>query len=148
MRIQFLLSLGVFTLLAPSVVRAQSGGPYDLSWHVIAGGGVTVATGGPYSLGGTIGQPAAAVSTGGGYELASGFWPGVLTLAPAALLTITMVAGEVHIDWPAPLASWVLEGATTLGPVPDWTPIAPAPAGSNYVTPADGELKFFRLRKP
>ena len=34
------------------------------------------AAAGPYTLTGTIGQPDAAYSTGGGYELMGGFWPG------------------------------------------------------------------------
>jgi len=53
----------------------SSGGSYDLSWAAVAGGGSTTAsTGGSYSLSGTIGQPAAGTSTGGAYDLLSGFW--------------------------------------------------------------------------
>jgi hypothetical protein len=51
---------------------------YDLSWWTVDGGG---RTGGsethPYALGGTAGQPDAAVWTGNGYTLAGGFWGGV-----------------------------------------------------------------------
>jgi hypothetical protein len=39
------------------------------------GGGGT-SGGGPYTLVGTIGQPDAAYSAGGQYELLGGFWPG------------------------------------------------------------------------
>jgi hypothetical protein len=54
----------------------MSGGSFDLSWDTIDGGGVTFATGGIMSLGGTIGQPDAAVMGGGSYSLAGGFWQG------------------------------------------------------------------------
>jgi hypothetical protein len=60
-----------FGLLGQSV--SFSG--YELSWYTIDGGGGT-SSGGPYVLTGTIGQPDAAYSAGGNYELLSGFWPG------------------------------------------------------------------------
>ena len=45
-------------------------GDYNLSWYTIDGGG------GPFVLTGTTGQPDAAYSKGGNYELLDGFWPG------------------------------------------------------------------------
>ncbi|MDH4238509.1 MAG: hypothetical protein OEW48_02995 [Phycisphaerae bacterium] len=50
-------------------------GDYGLSWYTIDGGGGQ-SSGGPYTLTGTIGQPDAAYSAGGNYELLGGFWPG------------------------------------------------------------------------
>ena len=50
-------------------------GQYDMSWHTIDGGG-GASGGGQYALTGTIGQPDAAYSAGGKYELLGGFWPG------------------------------------------------------------------------
>ncbi len=47
----------------------------DLNWCTIDCGGGT-STGGVYTLSGTIGQADAAVSAGGDYTLAGGFWPG------------------------------------------------------------------------
>ena len=70
-----LLAVGVFLLLTP-VALAQSGGPYDLSWSTIDGGGATFSSGGDYTLGGTIGQPDAGLLTGGDYTLGGGFWGG------------------------------------------------------------------------
>ena len=58
---------------------AQTGGVYDLSWNSIDGGGVTFATGGNYSLGGTIGQADAGVLSGGAYTLTGGFWAALNT---------------------------------------------------------------------
>jgi hypothetical protein len=64
-------------LLVASIVLAQTGGGYDLSWSTIDGGGYTFSTGGDYTLGGTVGQPDAGSLTGGGYTLVGGFWGGV-----------------------------------------------------------------------
>lgn len=50
-------------------------GDYELSWYTIDGGGGR-SIGGPYTLTGTIGQPDAAYSRGGNFELLGGFWPG------------------------------------------------------------------------
>ena len=58
-----------------SSAPAQTGGPYQLTWSTIDGGGGR-SSGGPYVLTGTIGQPDAAYSAGGQYELLGGFWPG------------------------------------------------------------------------
>jgi len=57
--------------LAPSRVQ----GSYEIPWSTIDGGGGT-SSGGSYILTGTIGQPDAAYSSGGDYELLGGFWPG------------------------------------------------------------------------
>ena len=68
-----LLVIGVALL---GVVRASAQGGYNLDWWNVAGGGATSSAGGSYSVGGTIGQPAAETSSGGTYNLASGFWGG------------------------------------------------------------------------
>ena len=60
-------------LLIVSTALARSG--YDLSWWTADGGGGT-ASGGSYTLGGTIGQPDAGILTGGNYTLGGGFWGG------------------------------------------------------------------------
>ena len=62
-------------LLLVSPAIAQSGGDYEISWSTIDSGGGR-SSGGPYVLTGTIGQPDAAYSAGGYYELLGGFWPG------------------------------------------------------------------------
>jgi hypothetical protein len=48
---------------------------YTIDWYTIDGGGGQ-SSGGQYNLAGTIGQPDAAYSAGGQYELLGGFWPG------------------------------------------------------------------------
>lgn len=68
------LLLVVGLLWMAGSVLAQSGGPYDLSWNTVDGGGHTFSAGGPYTLGGTIGQAETRLMLGGGYGLAGGFW--------------------------------------------------------------------------
>ena len=63
-------------LLAVAVpVQAQSSPGYDLSWHVVAGGGGRL-EGAAYTLQGSAGQPATDSLQGSSYTLASGFWVG------------------------------------------------------------------------
>jgi hypothetical protein len=78
----------LLVLAAVPQALSQSGGIYDLSWNTTDGGGSTSATGGAYSLGGTIGQPDAGASSGGAYSLTSGFW-GVATSPPTRLANIS-----------------------------------------------------------
>lgn len=68
-------------VIATGPARAQTGGPYDLTWSTIDGGGGKSA-GGVYALSGTFGQPDAAVMTGGPYVLSGGFWHAGLTATP------------------------------------------------------------------
>ena len=69
----FVLALVLVTVAIGSL--ALAGGGYDVSWHVIGGGGGT-SRGGRYALDATIGQPVAATSGGGAYRLCVGFWCG------------------------------------------------------------------------
>lgn len=62
----------------PASTKASSGGGYDLSWWTVDGGGATFNTSDGYSLGGTAGQPDAAVWQDNGYTLAGGFWAGAV----------------------------------------------------------------------
>ena len=65
----------LMTLFIIGLLVSTSLGQYELSWYTIDGG-CGRSTGGPYTLTGTIGQPDAAYSAGGNYELLGGFWPG------------------------------------------------------------------------
>ena len=70
-----LSSLAACTTLA---LAGPSGGSFEITWYTIDAGGTNNASGGNFSLSGTIGQPdAGAVMTGGQFSLAGGFWPGV-----------------------------------------------------------------------
>ena len=84
--IAFSFAFGALILTAlATVARAQSGGPFDLSWSTIHAGGGTRAgsTGGAdtsassqFTLTGTIGQPDAGTTTlrGGQFSLTGGLW--------------------------------------------------------------------------
>ena len=65
----------VWTLLLVILVASAASGQYELSWYTIDGGGGQ-SSGGDFTLTGTIGQPDAAWSKGGDYELLGGFWTG------------------------------------------------------------------------
>jgi hypothetical protein len=60
-----------------SAANAQSGGPFDLDWNTIDNGSVTSASGGPFTLSCTVGQPDADTAIGGPFTLDGGFAPGV-----------------------------------------------------------------------
>ena len=64
--------LGMF-LMAATSASAQT---YAIPWWTVDGGGAMSASGGTYSLSGTIGQPDAGVLSGGTYSVAGGFWGG------------------------------------------------------------------------
>jgi hypothetical protein len=70
----FMMTVGMIAAIPCSAV-AQS---YEITSFTIDAGGGTLA-GGTYSLGGTVGQPdASGPLAAGSYDLAGGFWPGVL----------------------------------------------------------------------
>jgi hypothetical protein len=70
LRVIFVLAI----LLALSLpVLAQVSSSYDLSWHVIGGGGGKMASAG-HTLQGTTGQALVGQMSGSGHNLCSGFW--------------------------------------------------------------------------
>lgn len=88
-------------LVVVGVALAQGGrepqaGPFDLSWWTVdAGGGGS--SGGPFVLMGAIGQPDAAVLSGGGYRLAGGWLGGsAAVLHPTAYLP-SVAAGQMAL---------------------------------------------------
>jgi hypothetical protein len=81
--------LGLAVVLAlTSVVLAQVSANYDLSWHVIAGGGGRMESAG-HTLRGTTGQPLVGPMSSGGHALHSGFW-GRMVAAPKHRVHIYM----------------------------------------------------------
>lgn len=71
-RKQILLVVAILGAAIASPARAE----LALRWWTIDGGGTTSASGGPYRLSGTIGQPDAGVCESGLLTLAGGFWMG------------------------------------------------------------------------
>ncbi len=78
---RWLLLVGLLALLALAVVPvlAETSGTYDLSWWTVDGGGVNNATSGDYTLSGTAGQPDVGANSSGDYDLAGGFWAGIMS---------------------------------------------------------------------
>lgn len=74
---------GILGLLLVGTVWAQTSPNYDLSWHVVAGGGREWMSSGSHQVNSTLGQfaigPAAAV---GGHRLGAGYWYGIRRVAP------------------------------------------------------------------
>ena len=68
-------TITVLALAAGSLAVAV-GGPFEINWHTMDGGGGT-SSGGSFELSGTIGQAdAGAAMTGGSYAVSGGFWAG------------------------------------------------------------------------
>lgn len=59
---------------APAPASARPADTYTLNWYTIDGGGTMNASGGPYMLSGTIGQPDAGTMNSASYKLNGGFW--------------------------------------------------------------------------
>lgn len=79
-------------LLFFAAVKAQTGGDFTIMQSVVAGGGQN-ATGGNFSLDGTIGQSlAGGALTGEPFSITSGFWN--FTPMPATAATVT-ISGSV-----------------------------------------------------
>lgn len=93
------LALAALFLLR-SMVLAQSGGDFDLSWSSIDGGGGT-STGGVFRVDGVAGQPDAAWLSGGVFVVEGGFFfPGFgPTAVVVASFQATPVSGGVLLTW-------------------------------------------------
>ena len=86
-----LLGLLLLTGLAIVQANAQTGGTFTLKRWAIANGGATFSTGGNFRLGGTIGQPNAGTSSGGGFTVRSGFWSAASSPQPSQLVLVLAI---------------------------------------------------------
>jgi hypothetical protein len=85
---KLILLIGLVALmmvLATSLVLAQAGGVFDLTWSTIDGGGGS-SSGGGYALNGTIGQADAGSLSGGNFTLNGGFWPNGTVMTGASYM--------------------------------------------------------------
>jgi hypothetical protein len=146
-------ALGALILAAlATVARAQSGGPFDLSWSTIDNGGGT-SSGGQFQLRGTVGQPDPGTLTGGKFKLEGGFWSGITVLhtAGAPTLKIRLVSPEkALISWPLNAPGFTLEECGMFAK-DAWSAAAESvvdTATEHTVTvPAAGLIKCYRLKK-
>lgn len=90
-------------LACPAAAQAPEGSDattYALDWWTVDGGGVSYGASDAYILGGTIGQPDAAVPRfGGGYELRAGFWRQSCAATALAGLNITLSGETLTLVW-------------------------------------------------
>jgi hypothetical protein len=123
------------------VLQAQ----YAIDWSTIDAGGGTSA-GGPYVLGGTIGQPDAGSMSGGTVTLQGGFWPGlvVASTGEAPTLFIQLSGDSVVVSWSPATAGFALEQTDDLI-TPAWRA---APPGNPVPIPTSEASRFYRLKKP
>ena len=154
-----LLLSSVASLLVAFNASAQSGGPYDLSWFTVDGGGGT-SSGGSYTLSGTIGQPdAGGPMVGGSYALTGGFWSILSAIqtpgAPFLTVTRNTVTGAVSVSWPQPADGWLLDQTPSLTTPPSaipWSQVGfPYQTNSGRISitlPAPTGNRYYRLRRP
>ena len=119
--------------------------PYALNWYTTDGGGGTSSSG-AYVLSGTIGQPDAAIVSGGSYQLVGGFWFSPMGPSTNEIpeLVIQCVNGNLWISWSSTIPGFRLE--QTEDPLlSDWTN---APSGNPVVIPLTETSLFYRLCKP
>ena len=83
--------LALFTLASAALAQASTN--YDLSWHVIAGGGGRM-EGENHSVLGTIGQPVAGTMSSSGHTLDSGFWGRSATVGQEYEIYLPLVLRE------------------------------------------------------
>jgi hypothetical protein len=76
LRVGVIILVGITFLTLVTIVAAQVSPNYDLSWHLIAGGGAKMESA-EHTMHGTLGQPLTGASTSSGNTLCSGFWCGV-----------------------------------------------------------------------
>lgn len=82
-------------LLLSTIVSAQSGGGFEITQSVIAGGGGQNVTNGPFSLDFTLAEPVAGtVSSNAPYDIESGFWTGASAPVTSGTITGTVTYGN------------------------------------------------------
>ena len=121
--------------------------PYSITWYRIGGGG-GASSGGAFQVNGTIGQPDASGTAGGGqYAVTGGFWSlvSVVQTPGAPLLVVTYAGGQAIVSWPPSATGWTLQTSSNLA-TSTWANYL-GPVINNSVTnsPSAGTL-FFRLQ--
>jgi hypothetical protein len=133
---QVTLALIACLLLALALavpVLAQVSSNYDLSWHVIAGGGGRMESAGGHTLLGTAGQALVGQMSSSGHSLCSGFWcsavEGYRVYLPLVVRNFRPTSGSIFADdfddgtlsgWTANQGTWTnpgtyMRGEYTLG---------------------------------
>lgn len=137
----------ILVLASGLTAQAQS----FIDWCTLdAGGGLC--TGGAYTLAGTLGQPDAAASSRGDYDLLGGFWSAFADAPTGAVprLRIARSGTNVILAWPVDSSGFQLQASPGLTPS-DWSGVKTVPVvvGDEYqvVEPLGVESRFYRLMK-
>ena len=136
-----LLTILLFATNAP----AQSAG-LGLGWFTTHPSGGQ-SSGGPFGLVLTIGQPAAAFSSGGAYGFASGFPPLLSEESPE--LTIRRAGSNIVLAWPRSANGFRLQYTGQLGAgwLPENTAIIDSATEHTVTLPRSQNRVFYRLAK-
>jgi len=131
-------------LLIPGISFAQQ---YSINWYKVAGGGGT-ATGGVYSVNGTIGQhDAGGPMTGGGYSVTGGFWALYAVQTPGApRLAITYIGNQAVVSWSSSATGWILQTNNNLT-TGNWGNYAGIIINNTVTNPPSSGNLFFRLEQ-
>jgi hypothetical protein len=140
-------------LVLPGSLHAQN---YSIAWHTIGGGGGSssgAGGGATYAVSGTIGQPASAAMSGGGYSITGGFWSIIAALQTPGSppLSITRLGGQAALSWSSSAAGFVLQQSSSL--LPNSWSASTATMTTNGSTisvtvPATSGYQYFRLLYP
>ena len=125
------------------IVLAQQ----SIDWQTVDGGG-SVASGGSFSLKGSIGQPDGGTTmSGGAFSVNGGFWvPTVVQVPGAPTLYIQSTGGGMVSLWWAPADSgWILQESPSLIET-NWTDSASGTTNPISI-PISYDKRFFRLRR-
>ncbi len=147
----FLIGATLCLMRGADDLNAQTS--FAMTRSVVAGGGATALAGGSYSLGGTLGQPAAGVMARDCESLSSGFWGVALTSQDSSAIHLEIVRqpGVLLISWPDAAPRLLLQQTHSLSE-PDWQPVVGLPESGNcrlqMMVPLADQNLFFQLRPP
>ena len=144
-------TLGILSLL---LFAPTARGQFTIDWFTVDGGGVMNASGGTFTLSGTIGQPdAGGAMSGGNYSVTGGFWAliQVVQTPGAPTLYIGGSGSTVTVYWQN-VSGWsLIQNGNLTTPVASWSAnnTATLTGGTNYLTLTNppGNL-FYRLTHP
>lgn len=148
--------LGAALAGAALVATVAAENPYDLRWHSVGSGGGS-ATGGVYSLRGTIGQPVASRTSGGPYALTGGFWSAAEVIQTPDLPVLgieRLPAGVLRVFWAKPADGVVLQQVSGISgsPVVGWAdvPVSVYQTNETHISltlAAPVGMQIFQLRR-
>lgn len=147
------MKITLFLNLAQAIVATSAlAQPFTIERHVVAGGGGP-ASGGTFTVNGTVGQHDAGPPSliGGSFSIIGGFWSRATIPPPLApMLFIERLREDVRVFWPLSATGFVLDESFTIDG--GWSPVS-FPYNTNetdisITVPAPTGSRFYRLRKP